>query len=115
MREDCDVPARRVCENEVEVGLHHSVRLRVVDVRPDLVAHAFLTWSVDGKMCTKVTVLPHRDDVCLVMDLGSRAALVAHDRRHVHVTEVERFLLFLLLDFNTVGKNQNRHAWFSII
>ena len=26
-----------------------------------------------------------------------------------------RFLLFLLLDFDTVGKNQNRHAWFSII
>ena len=26
-----------------------------------------------------------------------------------------RFLLFLLLDFGTVGKNQNRHAWFSII
>lgn len=26
-----------------------------------------------------------------------------------------RFLLFLLLDFDTVGKNQNRHAWSSII
>ena len=26
-----------------------------------------------------------------------------------------RFLLFLLLDFDTVGKNQNRHARFSII
>ena len=26
-----------------------------------------------------------------------------------------RFLLFLLLDFDTVGKNQNRHAWFSVI
>ena len=26
-----------------------------------------------------------------------------------------RFLLFLLLDFDNVGKNQNRHAWFSII
>ena len=26
-----------------------------------------------------------------------------------------RFLLFLLLGFDTVGKNQNRHAWFSII
>ena len=26
-----------------------------------------------------------------------------------------RFLLFLLLDFDTVGKNQNRHAWFSLI
>ena len=26
-----------------------------------------------------------------------------------------RFLLFLLLDFDAVGKNQNRHAWFSII
>ena len=26
-----------------------------------------------------------------------------------------RFLLFLLLDFDTAGKNQNRHAWFSII